>query len=268
MEPDRTDTNLLFGILAVKMNFIAKEDLFEAMGVWFLDRHKTLGEILVDRQALSGKDRDLLDAMVGESQARQGQPGRSGGADRADPLTRPNDSIRPTEAPRGVAEPTEAEDGRLVDGELTVTWAARRHDGGGDERYVVLRPHAKGGIGQVSVALDVALNREVALKELLDDRQAEPDSRARFQLEAEVTARLEHPGIVPVYAIGCNDRGEPFYVMRFIKGESFKEAVRQFHASRGRAGAAAKARRGSGSSSSSGASSTSATRSSTRTAAG
>ena len=48
------------------------------MGVWFLDRHKTLGEILVERQALSGKDRDLLDAMVGESQARQGQPGRSG----------------------------------------------------------------------------------------------------------------------------------------------------------------------------------------------
>ena len=94
MEPDRTDTNLLFGILAVKMNFIAKEDLFEAMGVWFLDRHKTLGEILVDRRSLSCKDRDLLEAMVGESQARQGQPGRSGGADRPDPLTRPSDSIR------------------------------------------------------------------------------------------------------------------------------------------------------------------------------
>ncbi len=236
MEPDRTDTNLLFGILAVKMNFIAKEELFEAMGVWFLDRHKTLGEILVDRQALIGKDRDLLEAMVGESQARQGQPGRSGGADRGDPLTRPSDSIRATEAPRGVAERTEAEDGHLADGELTVTWAVRRQEGGGDARYVVLRPHAKGGIGQVSVALDVALNREVALKELLDGRQADLDSRARFKLEAEVTARLEHPGIVPVYAIGCNERGEPFYVMRFIKGESFKEAVRQFHAGRGRRG--------------------------------
>jgi hypothetical protein len=93
MEPDRTDTNLLFGILAVKMNFIAKEDLFEAMGVWFLDRHKTLGEILVDRRSLSCKDRDLLDAMVGESQARQGQPIRSGrlrpiGASRSRPRPR------------------------------------------------------------------------------------------------------------------------------------------------------------------------------------
>ena len=117
---------------------------------------------------------------------------------------------------------------------MTVTWSSRRQEGGGDARYVVLRPHAKGGIGQVSVALDVALNREVALKELLDGHPEEPESRARFQLEAEVTARLEHPGIVPVYAIGCNERGEPFYVMRFIKGDSFKEAVRQFHASRGR----------------------------------
>ena len=118
------------------------------------------------------------------------------------------------------------------------------------------------------MALDVALNREVALKELLDERLEQTESRARFQLEAEVTARLEHPGIVPVYAIGCNARGEPFYVMRFIKGESFKEAVRQFHASRGRRGPAQRASRGSGSSSSCGDSSTSATRSSTRTAAG
>ena len=96
----------------------------------------------------------------------------------------------------------------------------------------VVRPHAKGGIGKVSVALDVQLNREVALKELLEEHLAKPDSRVRFLLEAEVTARLEHPGIVPVYGIGLNASGEPFYVMRFIKGESFKDAVQQFHKER------------------------------------
>ena len=84
----------------------------------------------------------------------------------------------------------------------------RRQDGGGDERYVVVRPHAKGGIGQVSVALDVAVEpRGGAERAAGRARQARHDSRARFQLEAEVTARLEHPGIVPVYAIGCNERG-------------------------------------------------------------
>src|SRR5262249_47319124 len=121
------------------------------------------------------------------------------------------------------------------DVEVAVDWPSPR-EMGGDERYLVLRPHAKGGIGQVSVALDVALNREVALKELLEEHLNQTDSRTRFELEAEVTARLEHPGVVPVYAIGRNAGGEPFYVMRFIKGESFKEAVRRFHANRGRLG--------------------------------
>ena len=46
------------------------------MGVWFLDRQRTLGEILVERDVLSGKNCDLLDAMVRESQARAGSPGR------------------------------------------------------------------------------------------------------------------------------------------------------------------------------------------------
>ena len=117
-------------------------------------------------------------------------------------------------------------------GELTVDWSDRQR-GSEDERYVVVRPHAKGGIGKVSVALDVQLNREVALKELLEEHLEKRDSRSRFLVEAEVTARLEHPGIVPVYGIGLNAQGEPFYVMRFIKGESFKEAVQQFHKGRG-----------------------------------
>jgi hypothetical protein len=71
MEPNKSDTNLLFGILAMKMNFIRQDDLLEAMGIWFLDRQKTLGEILTERQAIYPKDRDFLDSMVRVSQARQ-----------------------------------------------------------------------------------------------------------------------------------------------------------------------------------------------------
>ncbi len=82
MEPEKSDTNLLFGILAMKMNFIRPDDLLEAMGIWFLDRQKTLGEILTERQAISPKDCDLLDSMVRESQARQGQLAKPNGQDR------------------------------------------------------------------------------------------------------------------------------------------------------------------------------------------
>src|SRR5262249_13759303 len=71
------------------------------------------------------------------------------------------------------------------------------------QRFRILRPHARGGLGAVFVALDAELNREVALKQILDRHADDADSRARFLLEAEVTGRLEHPGVVPVYGLGC-----------------------------------------------------------------
>ena len=70
------------------------------------------------------------------------------------------------------------------------------------QRFRVLRPHARGGLGAVHVAFDEELHREVALKQILDKHADDPVSRARFVLEAEVTGGLEHPGIVPVYGLG------------------------------------------------------------------
>ena len=93
-------------------------------------------------------------------------------------------------------------------------------------RFRVLRPHAQGGIGKVSVAFDAELQREVALKQIKPERADDADSRARFLLEAEVTGRLEHPGIVPVYGLGIDDAGRPFYAMRFVRGTSLDEAIR------------------------------------------
>ena len=96
-------------------------------------------------------------------------------------------------------------------------------------RFRILRPHAKGGLGEVFVALDTELNRDVALKEIQDHFADDPRYRARFEFEAEVTGGLEHPGIVPVYGLGHTPDGRPFYAMRFIKGDSLKEAIRRFH---------------------------------------
>ena len=97
-------------------------------------------------------------------------------------------------------------------------------------RYRVLRPHARGGIGTVSVALDAELNREVALKQILPEQADNLASRSRFLLEAEVTARLEHPGVVPVYGLGMGKDARPFYAMRLVRGETLKEAVERFRA--------------------------------------
>ncbi len=97
------------------------------------------------------------------------------------------------------------------------------------QRFQVLRPHARGGLGAVFVALDGELHREVALKQILEKYADDPVSRQRFVVEAEITGGLEHPGIVPVYGLGTYDDGRPFYAMRFIRGDNLKSAIEQFH---------------------------------------
>jgi serine/threonine protein kinase len=83
----------------------------------------------------------------------------------------------------------------------------------------------------VFVAHDQELRREVALKQMRDECVRDPQSRSRFMLEAEITGALEHPGVVPVYALGQHDDGRPYYAMRFIRGESLKDAITHFHES-------------------------------------
>ena len=80
------------------------------------------------------------------------------------------------------------------------------------------------------MARDAELNREVALKFLKPERSGDPDSRRRFLLEAEVTGRLEHPGVVPIYALGADPVGSPCYAMRFIRGETLQDPIDAFHA--------------------------------------
>ena len=96
-------------------------------------------------------------------------------------------------------------------------------------RYRVIRPHARGAIGEVYLAHDEELRREVALKEIQERYADDPRSRARFLLEAEVTGSLEHPGIIPVYGLGHHPDGRPYYAMRFIRGDSLKEAIDRHH---------------------------------------
>jgi tetratricopeptide (TPR) repeat protein/tRNA A-37 threonylcarbamoyl transferase component Bud32 len=96
-----------------------------------------------------------------------------------------------------------------------------------------LRPHAAGGLGEVHVAEDCELHREVALKRIREEYADDPDSRHRFLREAEITGGLEHPGIVPVYGMGQYADGRPYYAMRFIKGDSLKQAIDGFHQAEG-----------------------------------
>jgi WD40 repeat protein len=88
------------------------------------------------------------------------------------------------------------------------------------ERYQQVTEHARGGLGRVVRAVDRRLGRTVAVKELL---RHDPWHEARFMREALITARLEHPGIVPVHEAGRWPNGAPYYVMKLVEGRTLKE---------------------------------------------
>jgi hypothetical protein len=96
-------------------------------------------------------------------------------------------------------------------------------------RYRPMRFHARGGLGEVFVAEDGELNRQVALKRIQEQFADDPEARNRFLLEAEITARLEHPGVVPVHGMVQGPDGKPCYTMRFIEGPTLALAIKEFH---------------------------------------
>jgi len=114
---------------------------------------------------------------------------------------------------------------------LRQDWNPDPRPAGVDEapRFRVLRFHAAGALGEVFVAEDTELGREVALKEIKQQHAHREESRGRFVLEGKVTGGLEHPGIVPVYGLGTYPDGRPYYAMRFIRGETLAAAIQGFH---------------------------------------
>jgi hypothetical protein len=145
------------------------------------------------------------------------------------PMSQPADSPRPEVSPTPDAHnaslPEEGDTLLTPPGAPLPTAAVT----GALGRYRPTRFHARGGLGEVHVATDVELQRDVALKQLRPDRADDAGYRQRFILEAEVTGRLEHPGVVPVYGLGAYPDGRPYYAMRFIKGETLEAAIDAFH---------------------------------------
>ncbi len=96
-------------------------------------------------------------------------------------------------------------------------------------RFALQDLHATGGLGEVFKARDTELNREVAVKRIKSRYADDAGSRRRFLTEAELTARLDHPGVVPVFGLVNDVRGRPCYAMRFIRGETLKDEIERYH---------------------------------------
>src|SRR5262249_20241143 len=199
-------------------------DLIVALNAWVLDKRKPLGQVLREQGKVAEDELTLLEGLVRKHLEKHGHdPQRSLAS-----LSSVS-SLRKDLGGLGDAD---------VQASLANVSVALPHDPNATQpevrnavgvRYRILRPHASGGLGDVFVAEDQELHREVALKEIRPQHAHNTHSRGRFLLEAEITGGLEHPGIVPVYGLGQYADGRPYDAMRFIYGDNLKEAIRRFH---------------------------------------
>jgi len=238
MPGSNPEVNLLFGVLALQMDFISREQLVAAATAWLQDKSKSFRELLLHQKAIEADTADLLQALVEKHLARHGNdPDKSLAATHSlaevsGDLEDLGDSelaalmSRLAGTPQQRFDATVSFEQRPGDLSSTSDWGSARS---ADQRFRILRPFAKGGLGQISVALDEQLQREVALKELQAGHADHPVCRSRFLLEAEITGSLEHPSIVPVYALGHYPDGKPYYAMRLIRGDTLRQAIEDFH---------------------------------------
>jgi serine/threonine protein kinase len=95
-----------------------------------------------------------------------------------------------------------------------------------DAYYRVLRIIADGGMGRILLARERRTGRVVAIKEVAERLRGDELVVRHFLREGMVTARLQHPGIIPVYDLGFIDRGELYFSMRYVEGRSLRECSR------------------------------------------
>lgn len=85
------------------------------------------------------------------------------------------------------------------------------------ERYDLEDQIGQGGMGRVLEVTDKTLRRSVALKVMHGENETD---RSRFVLEAQITGQLDHPNVLPVYDYGLDDKGQPFFTMKLVRGHS------------------------------------------------
>jgi serine/threonine-protein kinase len=230
---DQTDRNLLFGVLSLQADLIDAAQFAEACSAWSARKDKGLADLLVERGWLTPEDRRDIERLLerklkkhsGDAQATLAAAFRT-------PTRDLLAGVSDAELQQSLSACLQDRPGSspAAGGIMLSTTAYQPQN---RERYTLTRLHARGGIGQVWLAQDDDLGREVALKEVRADRSNHEAIMARFLEEARITGQLQHPGIVPVYELTRRSEDQrPFYTMRFVRGRTLREASREYHRKR------------------------------------
>ena len=224
--PSLTHRDLLLCVVARRQQALSDRQLEAAVARWLAEPERPLADAMADEAWLSAAAVAKLQRTVDDE----------AGETCVDPL---NVFLRslPFAVQRLLAGPTsdvalateQAGDTRIDE--------SRRAEGAASpsgrltpgDRFDIQQVLAQGGLGVVFLARDQEIERTVALKQIKSHWADDEDSRARFLLEARITGRLEHPGVVPIYALGADATGRPYYAMRLIRGQSLLEVIERFH---------------------------------------
>jgi serine/threonine protein kinase len=218
------DRNLLFAVMALQGDLIDRDQFIEACTAWAAEKARPMAEVLRARGWITDEDRRHLQYLLDRKVQKHAGNAHESLLATADPnVEQALQEVQDGEVQRAMSERPRAA-GHVLLSTIAYTPETR-------ERYTLTRLHAQGGIGQVWLAKDGDLGRQVALKELRPERASNPAVWSRFLEEARITGQLEHPGIVPVYELSRRaDDEAPFYTMRFVRGRTLSEAVQTYHA--------------------------------------
>ncbi|MBC8352094.1 MAG: protein kinase [Planctomycetes bacterium] len=231
-----TDRNLLFGILALQLEYVDSTQFTEACGAWAVAKQKSLSEIFIERGWMTADESAEVEQLVERKIEKHSgdthkslvmeatgemPPSPSASAQFEATI---DSSVKSRDA--GDIEDTHASTPTGYEQLETIQYEESEER----TRYSLTKMHGEGGIGRVWQAHDQRLNRQVALKEIRPDREVSASAAKRFAKEAQITSQLEHPNIVPVYKmVGGANTTRSFYTMRFVRGDTFRDAIDAYH---------------------------------------
>ena len=220
------DRNLLFGALAMQAGLLSADQFAEACSIWAAHNVGSLASILCDQGWLVEQDVAHVEYLVERTLTRAEGDLKASFAGLSGEIL----GVLATVGDDTQGRRTQAIcDSSSTETDLTFDLSPPKHG----PRYSLSRLHAAGGIGEIWLARDMDLQRNVAVKRLHSHKSPSANARMRFLREARITGQLDHPGVVPIYEL-CLDEvtGHPYYAMRFLHGRTLTVAVEKYHEAR------------------------------------
>lgn len=217
------ESNIFFAVRARHLDLIDSAQLVEICKQWSKQKARPLADLMEERGWIRSDQRCELEGELERQRSLHGGDARAAlawatGAGLRETMSMIDDS----EVQQTLSElPPPTDLTGVEEAEPPVAGAAR---------YRFTRQYSEGGLGRIWLVRDDDLHREVILKELQPHHAESDEARQRFLREAQITGQLEHPNIVPVYELGQHEEDRPYYTMRFLPGETLRDAIAAYHA--------------------------------------